>query len=252
MLDERYKNFKDHFKDYTDNYVLIGGTAATILAEEAFLDFRVTKDFDMVVIMENLDEEFTKHFWDYIKKAGYSDIGTSNGKHNFYRFRNPTRSDVPSEIELFSRRPITYSIDDSVRTIPIHVSDNVTSLSALVLDTNYYHLLAEGREVINGFSVLSTKYLVVFKAKAWLDLSDRQAEGERVDSKNIKKHINDIFRLHEILEDTEPITLPTDVIEDMTMFIDRLANSDLNPTAIPDVDSSLEEIISTYKSILSV
>ena len=252
MLDERYKNFKNHFKDYTDNYVLIGGTAATILAEEAFLDFRATKDFDMVVIMESLDEEFTKHFWEYIKKSGYSDIGTSNGNHNFYRFRKPNSSDAPSEIELFSRRPITYLVDESVRTIPIHVSDNVTSLSALVLDNNYYRLLSEGREVINGFSVLSTKYLVVFKAKAWLDLSNRQAEGKRVDSKDIRKHINDIFRLHEILDDTQPITLPEDVIEDMSMFIDRLANSDLNPTAIPDVESSLEEIISTYKSILSV
>lgn len=73
-----------------------------------------------------------------------------------------------------------------------------------------------------------------------------------MDSKDIRKHINDIFRLHEILDDTQPITLPEDVIEDMSMFIDRLAKSDLNPTAIPDVESSLEEIISTYKSILSV
>lgn len=39
---------------------------------------------------------------------------------------------------------------------------------------------------------------------------------------------------------------------DMSEFINRLANSDLNPTALPNVESSLEEIISTYKSILSV
>lgn len=252
MLDKKYEDFREYFKDYTDNYVLIGGTAATILAQEALLDFRATKDFDMVILMENLDEKFTNYFWDYIKKAGYSDIGKSNETHNFYRFRKPTSKDVPSEIELFSRRPIAYPVDDSVRTIPIHVSDNVTSLSAVVLDTVYYRLLKEGREVINGFSVLSTKYLVVFKAKAWLDLNDRQAKGQHVDSTDIKKHINDIFRLHEILEDSEPITLSIEVKDDMDKFINELIQSELNPTAIPNVGSSLEEITNTYKSIFSI
>ena len=155
-------------------------------------------------------------------------------------------------IELFSKRPIDYLIDDSLRTTPIHISESVTSLSALVLDSGYYDLLAEGKTVINGFSVLSTKYLVVFKAKAWLDLSDRRDRGEAVDSGNIKKHINDIFRLHEILEDSESIKLPTDVKEDMSEFINRLASSGLNPTAIPGVESSLSDIIRTYKSILNV
>ena len=122
----------------------------------------------------------------------------------------------------------------------------------MVLDSGYYRLLAEGRTVINGFSVLSTKYLVVFKAKAWLDLSDRRSNGEDVNSSNIKKHINDIFRLHEILEDSESIILPTDVTEDMSEFISRLASSGLNPTAIPGVESSLSDIIRTYKSILNV
>lgn len=252
MLDEKYQTFKEHFKDYTDNYVLIGGTAATILADDAFVAFRSTKDFDMVILMENLDEEFTNHFWTFIEDSGYSDIGESDGEHNFYRFQKPTSANAPSMIELFSRRPIQYSIDDSVRTTPIHVSESVTSLSASVLDSEYYHLLEEGKTVINGFSVLSTKYLVVFKAKAWLDLSDRRDRGEAVDSGNIKKHINDIFRLHEILEDSESILLPADVMEDMREFINKLATSGLNPAALPGVESSLNEIISTYKSILSV
>ena len=31
-------------------------------------------------------------------------------------------------------------------------------------------------------------YLIPFKAKAWMDLTDRKEAGEHVDSKNIKKH----------------------------------------------------------------
>lgn len=252
MLDARYQSFKKHFKDYPDNYVLIGGTAAAILSDDAVANFRSTKDFDMVVIMENLDENFTKHFWDFIIESGYSDIGESDGEHNFYRFQKPTASNVPSMIELFSRRPIQYLSDESLRTIPIHISESVTSLSALVLDSDYYRLLKEGKKVIDGFSVLSTKYLVVFKAKAWLDLSNRRNAGEHVDSNNIKKHINDIFRLHEILEDSETIALPENIKEDMGDFIDRLSSSAINPTLIPGVESSITVIISTYKSILDV
>ncbi len=37
--------------------------------------------------------------------------------------------------------------------------------------------------------------LIPFKAKAWLDLKERKLNGDQVDSKNIKKHKNDVFRL---------------------------------------------------------
>ena len=37
--------------------------------------------------------------------------------------------------------------------------------------------------------------LIPFKAKVWLDLKERKLNGDQVDSKNIKKHKNDVFRL---------------------------------------------------------
>ena len=36
--------FKEHFRPYADNYVLIGGTACELALEEAGLPFRATKD----------------------------------------------------------------------------------------------------------------------------------------------------------------------------------------------------------------
>lgn len=47
--------FRRHFADFTDRYVLIGGVAATLAMEEAGLDFRATKDLDLVLIIEALD-----------------------------------------------------------------------------------------------------------------------------------------------------------------------------------------------------
>ena len=44
--------FRLHFEHYTDRYVLIGGVAATLAMEEAGLDFRATKDIDLVLVVE--------------------------------------------------------------------------------------------------------------------------------------------------------------------------------------------------------
>lgn len=41
--------------------------------------------------------------------------------------------------------------------------------------------------------------LIPFKAKAWLDLKERKLNGEQVDSKNIKKHKNDVCRLAQLI-----------------------------------------------------
>ncbi|RZB30108.1 MAG: hypothetical protein SRB1_02388 [Desulfobacteraceae bacterium Eth-SRB1] len=39
--------FRDYFKDYTDKYILIGGTACDLAMESMGLNFRATKDLDI-------------------------------------------------------------------------------------------------------------------------------------------------------------------------------------------------------------
>jgi hypothetical protein len=41
--------FQERFAAYADQYVLIGGTAASLTMEEAGLEFRATKDLDIVL-----------------------------------------------------------------------------------------------------------------------------------------------------------------------------------------------------------
>ena len=43
------EKFRNHFKSFEDYYVIIGGTACTVLFENYGEHFRVTKDIDMVV-----------------------------------------------------------------------------------------------------------------------------------------------------------------------------------------------------------
>lgn len=55
-------SFKEWFKGYEEQYVIIGGTACDILMTEEGLDFRATKDIDLVLIIEALDVNFGKNF----------------------------------------------------------------------------------------------------------------------------------------------------------------------------------------------
>ncbi len=52
------ESFRDWFHDYEDQYVIIGGTACDLLMTEEGLDFRATKDIDMVLIIEAVDSSF--------------------------------------------------------------------------------------------------------------------------------------------------------------------------------------------------
>ncbi|WP_294581976.1 hypothetical protein [uncultured Thomasclavelia sp.] len=48
--------FRQYFKGFEDQYVIIGGTACELLMSEQELDFRATKDIDMVLIVVNLSK----------------------------------------------------------------------------------------------------------------------------------------------------------------------------------------------------
>ena len=78
---------------------------------------------------------------------------------------------------------------------PIHMDDEVSSLSAILLNEDYYRVLLDGKVVVRDLSVLRPEYLILFKSKAYLDLTSRKEQGENVDSRDIKKHKNDVLRI---------------------------------------------------------
>ena len=70
-------SFREKFKDYTDYYTIIGGTACDILLSEADLPFRATKDIDMILIMED-NFPSVRFFPQCLKKAAISADGRMN------------------------------------------------------------------------------------------------------------------------------------------------------------------------------
>lgn len=215
--------FRDYFAEYIDQYVLIGGAACDISFQENDMDFRATKDLDMVLVVEALTEEFALKFWAFIHDGKYRNRARSNGKPQFYRFDKPEVKGYPVMIELFSRAEWELK-PESVLT-PIHIDDSVSSLSAILLNDSYYELLLEGRTVIDGVSILKPSWLILFKAKAWLDLNEKMAQGLHVDSRDIKKHRNDILRMVSEMV-LEKCSLSGEVKEDMMSFIEKLHVTD--------------------------
>ena len=79
------------------------------------------------------------------------------------------------------------------------IDDDISSLSAILLNESYYQLLKSGVTMVDEVLVLNITCLIPFKAKAYLDLKDRKLNGEHVDSKDIRKHKNDVFRLAQLI-----------------------------------------------------
>lgn len=227
-----FTTFKEQFRGYEDQYVIIGRTACDLIMESEELPFRATKDIDIVLIVESMTAEFGRAFWEYVREAGYEHLNKSTGKVQFYRFSSPKSREYPYMIEIFSRNPEFIVLSDEAVLTPLPIDDEVSSLSAILLNEAYYELLKNGQMVIDGIPVLSPTCLIPFKAKAWLDLNERKAVGEHVDSKNIRKHKNDVFRLAQLLTADTRQALSSEIAGDMKRFLSELENEDVDLKSI--------------------
>ncbi|MGF7012057.1 hypothetical protein M2145_002688 [Lachnospiraceae bacterium PF1-21] len=214
------EKFKEYFRKYNGQYVFIGGTACDIILGKEGIHFRQTKDLDMVLIIEALNDEFINRFVDFVEEADYEHINKGSRESQFYRFDKPRNNQFPYMIELFSRKPDYLSFLD-VRYAPIHVSENVISLSAILLDEEYYSLLTKGTVEVEEVSVLNLESLILFKMKAWLDLSERKRKGEVIDSKSIKKHRNDVLRLAANIDKRNRLAITGTVKKDVLRFLEE-------------------------------
>ncbi|MDU5333059.1 nucleotidyl transferase AbiEii/AbiGii toxin family protein [Enterococcus sp.] len=236
------EKFLAAFKEFKEHYVLIGGTATSLILAQYDLKSRTTKDYDLVIIDDKKDKAFYKALVRFFQEGSYAPT-VMDKERKLYRFTT-TDSDYPAVIELFCVIPDWFRSE--LRTAPVHFDEEM-SLSALLLDKDYYHLLEQGKSVIDGYSVLDNKHLIIFKAKAWLDLSEKKEAGTtRVDSRNIKKHLNDIARLTGSLTDTNKIPLNDKVQEDMRAFLDRLEK---NRDAIPQNDDIVLEPLVIFQAL---
>lgn len=223
-----FTKFKEKFQSFQSQYVLIGGTECDLLMENEELQFRATKDIDIVLIVEAITADFGKCFWEYVSEAGYEHKNKSTGETQFYRFTSPKSKEYPYMIEIFSRESEFIMLDENAMLTPLPIDESVSSLSAILLNESYYELLKNGQVIMNGIPVLKETCLIPFKAKAWIDLSERKVKGELVDSKNIKKYKNDVFRLAQLITPGTRQRLRDDIKKDMKIFLDEMKKEDVD------------------------
>lgn len=222
--------FREHFAGHEDQYALIGGTACDLLFADAGIDFRATKDFDLVLCVEVVDEMFAAAFAAFLEQGGYQARQKSDGYREYFRFHKPADPDYPYMIELFSRKPGGIDIPDGHIYTKVPVEEDDLSLSAILLDDDYYTALQTSRTVLNGISILSEDLLIPFKAKAFLDLAKRKSEGEPLSDKQINKHRNDVFRLAQLLPADLRIEIADSIRNDLGQFLDTVrANESFDP-----------------------
>ena len=216
--------FREYFAGHEDSYALIGGAACDILFGEAGLPFRATNDFDIVLCVEVVSVNFGRAFAVFLEAGGYRARERSTGRREFYRFHRPADETFPAMIELFARRPDTLKLPYAAELSPIPVEEDVISLSAILLDDDYFEALQNARRVVDDISLIGETILIPLKARAFLDLSRRKANGEDVDARHIRKHRADVFRLAQLLPGTGNLPLAEPIRADLAAFLEQVAS----------------------------
>ena len=112
------------------------------------------------------------------------------------------------------------------------------SFSAILLDEDYYSLIRTHTNLRDGLAVANATSLIALKARAWRDLTKRKEDGEDIDSSDIAKHRNDVFRLAGTLPEQPDPELPTTVTGDLASFLD----------AFPEHSPEWQQILASLKN----
>lgn len=225
------ETFKEYFKDYQDCYLIIGGTACDIILEEANFKPRATDDIDTILIIEAITPEFVKRFWEFVKAGQYTIQQKDTDKRNCYRFAEPKSENFPVQVELFCRVPDAIDLNDGAHLTPIPVEEGLSSLSAILLDEEYYNYTREHSTLTDDVHHANPEALICLKAFAYLSNKALKEEGKNISSKNVSKHKHDVFRLTMLLKADETFDLSVAIKKDMQKFADTVKD-DLPDAAI--------------------
>ncbi len=219
--------FTAFFSEYENNYVIIGGTACDIHEEANAQSPRATKDIDIILVVEALSADFVARFWEFIRTGEYTQRQKGANtqlphRHEYYRFMLPQKDEFPKQIELFSRELDSLPIAEGVHLTPIPVDEDLSSLSAILMNDDYYHFTIEHSAIEANVHIANIESLIALKCKAYVEMTERKSKGEQIDSRDIAKHKNDVFRLLSMLSADVVYNTPIALQEDMRLFIKQV------------------------------
>jgi len=187
---EGLERFREAFADYTENYVIIGGTACELNMADTVVRARATHDIDMVIIVENMTEAFARQFWQFVRDAGYRPERRKpkldeSPKYELYRFLDG-KPDYPQMIELLSRHPDVLGKPHGFVIEPIPTDDAISSLSAIIMDDDFYDFTVRHSRVTDGIRYADPAALIALKAKAYLNLREDKEPAGMLTAKTLR------------------------------------------------------------------
>ena len=69
-------------------------------------------------------------------------------------------------LELFSRQPDVLQVAEGSHLTPLPLEEDISSLSAILLDNDYYDFIRTGRQEIDGLPMVGASRLIALKARA--------------------------------------------------------------------------------------
>ena len=222
------EKFKEAFRGFQDSYVIIGGTACDIALKDSQMRARATEDIDMVIVVERLSPAFVDSFWAFIAEGGYKIGKRKRGEDKepayvLYRFSNP-KSGYPLQIELLSRHDSALGDPSGFHIEPLPTAEEQYSLSAIMLDEDYYNLTVQNSEIVDGLRIASPVALIGLKEKAFLNLKTDREKGLKINTKDITKHRNDVLKLAAVVA-PGPYPSGENVLNTNKAFVDYIRSS---------------------------
>ena len=131
----------------------------------------------------------------------------SDGSPRLYRFQKPKDENFPWMVELFSRLPEGVELFEGSRLSPIPMGEDISDMSAILLDGDYYDFVMSGRKMREGLTWIAEDRLIPMKALAWLNLTRSQEAGTPIRPGDIRKHLDDVVNLSNLLSPQLRISL---------------------------------------------
>ena len=226
-------HFEHYFKELKENYVVVGGFATIMLLDKELEDHgKATYDIDLV-LLTTTSTQMADKIKSYVKEGGYTIQKGQKEAYQYYRFVEPKVAGFAKEIELFANEEYGIELDEGQRIIPIDPEEGLYSLSAIMLDKEYFEMIKNNIVEIAGVPCSNPQATILLKVSAMYDLYHRK-------DKKWKKHRRDILKLALLLTGEERIVLTGRMIEDMSFFAKHL--NTLTPKEIKQIVSGVVSI----------
>ena len=216
------ERFLEFFAEWRSSFAVIGGCACSQWCSEEAVRFRSTQDIDMVLLLKAKDPDFFARFWEFIRIGRYElKRRPDDDSTILFRFEKPgAGGEFPKKIELLTGIP-DVEIPDDIKIVHLSPDDEQYSLSAILLNDDYYNLVVNnGAVTASGMPTVKPDVLALLKAKAHLNLLEEKAAGRFISEHDATKHRNDVFQLAYIFRGRYEGELTSGIKSDMARFIE--------------------------------